>query len=60
MDSAPGVDVRAHVHGNGEEMFYVIDGELDHLMTMGRERRAAGSTPCAPPCVPDPAATPAP
>ena len=35
-DSAPGVDVWAHVHGNGEEMFYVIDGELDHLMTMGR------------------------
>jgi len=31
MTVAPGFDVGAHVHGNGEEMFYVIDGELDVL-----------------------------
>lgn len=28
---APGFDVGAHVHTNGEEMFYVIDGEMDVL-----------------------------
>lgn len=26
MTVAPGFDVGAHVHDNGEEMFYVIDG----------------------------------
>jgi len=31
MTVAPGFDVGAHVHGNGEEMFYVIAGELDVL-----------------------------
>ena len=29
MRVAPGFDVGAHVHGNGEEMFYVVDGQLD-------------------------------
>jgi oxalate decarboxylase/phosphoglucose isomerase-like protein (cupin superfamily) len=27
----PGYDVGAHVHGKAEELFYVIDGELDLL-----------------------------
>lgn len=31
MTVAPGFDVGAHVHDNGEEMFYVVDGELDVL-----------------------------
>jgi oxalate decarboxylase/phosphoglucose isomerase-like protein (cupin superfamily) len=28
---APGFDVGAHVHGHAEELFYVLDGELDLL-----------------------------
>ena len=28
---APGYDVGAHVHGHGQEMFYVLEGELDVL-----------------------------
>ncbi|HEY0811993.1 MAG TPA: cupin domain-containing protein [Pseudonocardia sp.] len=31
MTVAPGFDVGAHVHHNGEEMFYVVDGTLDVL-----------------------------
>lgn len=28
---APGFDVGAHLHGNAEELFYILDGELDLL-----------------------------
>lgn len=31
MQVAPGFDVGAHVHRNGEEMFFVLEGELDIL-----------------------------
>lgn len=31
MTVAPGFDVGAHVHHNGEEMFYVVDGVVDVL-----------------------------
>lgn len=31
MTVAPGFDVGAHVHTNGEEMFYVVAGEVDVL-----------------------------
>lgn len=31
MQVAPGFDVGAHVHGNGEEMFFVLEGQLDIL-----------------------------
>jgi quercetin dioxygenase-like cupin family protein len=27
----PGFDVGAHVHAHGEELFYVVEGELDVL-----------------------------
>lgn len=31
MEVAPGFDIGAHVHRNGEEMFFVLEGELDIL-----------------------------
>jgi oxalate decarboxylase/phosphoglucose isomerase-like protein (cupin superfamily) len=31
VDIAPGFDVGAHVHRNAEELFYVLEGELDLL-----------------------------
>ncbi|SFS42074.1 cupin domain-containing protein [Saccharopolyspora flava] len=34
----PGFDVGAHVHTRSEELFYVIDGELDLLAFEPRER----------------------
>jgi oxalate decarboxylase/phosphoglucose isomerase-like protein (cupin superfamily) len=30
-DVAPGFDVGAHLHRNAEELFYIVDGELDLL-----------------------------
>ncbi len=36
----PGYDVGAHVHTRGEEMFYVVDGELDLLALEPVERTA--------------------
>lgn len=30
-DVAPGFDVGAHLHGEAEELFYILDGELDLL-----------------------------
>jgi oxalate decarboxylase/phosphoglucose isomerase-like protein (cupin superfamily) len=31
VDIAPGFDVGAHLHRNAEELFYVLDGQLDLL-----------------------------
>ena len=50
----PGFDVGAHVHGEAEEIFYVLDGELDLLAFHPQDQAvpdwsgwqsAAGSTP---------------
>lgn len=38
---APGFDVGAHVHDNGEEMFYLVDGELDVLCFEPADRTPA-------------------
>jgi oxalate decarboxylase/phosphoglucose isomerase-like protein (cupin superfamily) len=38
---APGFDVGAHLHGNAEELFYIIDGELD-LLAFEPQTRTAG------------------
>jgi len=38
----PGFDVGAHVHGEGEELFYVLAGELD-LLAFEPEARTAGN-----------------
>ena len=37
---APGFDVGAHLHGNAEELFYILDGELDLLAFEPRTRTA--------------------
>lgn len=37
----PGFDVGAHVHATGEELFYVLDGELD-LLAFEPEKRSIG------------------
>jgi oxalate decarboxylase/phosphoglucose isomerase-like protein (cupin superfamily) len=31
VDIGPGFDVGAHVHRNAEELFYVLEGQLDLL-----------------------------
>jgi len=36
----PGFDVGAHVHGQGEEVFYVVRGQLDVLAFEPRDRSA--------------------
>lgn len=41
MTIAPGFDVGAHIHNNGQEMFYVIDGELDVLCFEPTDRTPA-------------------
>src|SRR5262245_28712540 len=38
---APGFDVGAHLHGEAEELFYIIDGELDLLAFEPRDRSVA-------------------
>lgn len=38
----PGFDVGAHVHGEAEELFYVLSGELDLLAFEPRVRTAGG------------------
>ncbi|MFI5530542.1 cupin domain-containing protein [Kitasatospora sp. NPDC051853] len=38
----PGFDVGAHVHRRGEELFYVLEGELDFLAFEPRRRTAEG------------------
>lgn len=38
MTVAPGFDVGAHVHGNGEEMFYVMTGVLDIMCMVPIDR----------------------
>ncbi|HXY47477.1 MAG TPA: cupin domain-containing protein [Thermoplasmata archaeon] len=35
---APGFDVGAHLHSEAEELFYIVDGELDLLAFEPRER----------------------
>jgi oxalate decarboxylase/phosphoglucose isomerase-like protein (cupin superfamily) len=39
-DVAPGFDVGAHLHGDAEELFYILDGELDLLAFEPRVRTA--------------------
>jgi oxalate decarboxylase/phosphoglucose isomerase-like protein (cupin superfamily) len=38
IDIEPGFDVGAHLHHNAEEIFYVLEGELDLLAFEPRER----------------------
>jgi oxalate decarboxylase/phosphoglucose isomerase-like protein (cupin superfamily) len=38
----PGFDVGAHVHGEAEEIFYVLDGELELLAFEPRARTSPG------------------
>ena len=38
----PGFDVGAHLHHNAEELFYIVDGELDLLAFEPRARTAGG------------------
>ena len=38
---APGFDVGAHLHQNAEELFYILDGELD-LLAFEPQTRTAG------------------
>ena len=39
----PGFDVGAHLHRNAEELFYVLDGQLDLLAFEPRVRTAGNS-----------------
>ncbi len=39
---APGFDVGAHVHREAEELFYILEGELDLLAFEPRIRTAGG------------------
>ena len=39
-DVAPGFDVGAHLHRDAEEVFYILDGELDLLAFEPRSRTA--------------------
>jgi mannose-6-phosphate isomerase-like protein (cupin superfamily) len=39
---APGFDVGAHLHHNAEELFYILDGELDLLAFEPQARTAGG------------------
>jgi len=41
VDIAPGFDVGAHLHRNAEEMFYVLDGQLDLLAFEPRVRTSS-------------------
>jgi oxalate decarboxylase/phosphoglucose isomerase-like protein (cupin superfamily) len=38
VDIGPGFDVGAHLHRNAEELFYVLDGQLDLLAFEPRVR----------------------
>jgi len=38
MTVTPGFDVGAYIHTNGEEMFDVVDGEIDVGRTPARHR----------------------
>jgi oxalate decarboxylase/phosphoglucose isomerase-like protein (cupin superfamily) len=42
VDIAPGFDVGAHLHRNAEEMFYVLEGQLDLLAFEPRTRTPNG------------------
>src|SRR5215470_14360127 len=42
MNIGPGFDVGAHLHRNVEELFYVLDGQLDLLAFEPRVRTAGG------------------
>ena len=39
---SPGFDVGAHLHNHAEELFYILDGELDMLAFEPRARTAGG------------------
>jgi oxalate decarboxylase/phosphoglucose isomerase-like protein (cupin superfamily) len=41
-DVAPGFDVGAHVHAEAEELFYILDGELD-LLAFEPQTRTSGN-----------------
>jgi oxalate decarboxylase/phosphoglucose isomerase-like protein (cupin superfamily) len=41
VDIPPGFDVGAHLHRNAEELFYVLDGQLDLLAFEPRVRTSA-------------------
>jgi mannose-6-phosphate isomerase-like protein (cupin superfamily) len=43
-DVSPGFDVGAHLHAQAEELFYVIEGELDLLAFQPRTRTAGDWT----------------
>lgn len=43
-DVSPGFDVGAHLHAEAEELFYIIEGELDLLAFEPRTRTAGGWT----------------
>jgi oxalate decarboxylase/phosphoglucose isomerase-like protein (cupin superfamily) len=42
VDIGPGFDVGAHLHRNAEELFYVLDGQLDLLAFEPRIRTSSG------------------
>jgi oxalate decarboxylase/phosphoglucose isomerase-like protein (cupin superfamily) len=42
VDIAPGFDVGAHLHHNAEELFFVLEGELDLLAFEPRVRSSGG------------------
>ncbi len=42
VDLGPGFDVGAHLHRNAEELFYVLDGQLDLLAFEPRMRTSVG------------------
>ena len=41
LEIEPGFDVGAHLHRNAEELFYVLEGELDLLASEPRVRTAS-------------------
>ena len=41
-DVAPGFDVGAHVHAEAEELFYILEGELD-LLAFEPQTRTSGN-----------------
>jgi len=44
-DIPPGFDVGAHLHGEAEEVFYILEGELDLLAFEPRNRARATGGP---------------
>lgn len=52
FDTAPGFDTGTHVHTGLEEMFYVLDGELEFELAGELRHATAGATIFVPPHVP--------